>query len=60
MPYGCDRLLYPSITPVNTFRLVFNCYFGASYPLQEDITYWSPPPWAEGYGFVPMNGLQEK
>jgi hypothetical protein len=60
LPYGCDRLLYPSITPVNTFRLVFNCYFDASYPLLEDITYWSPPPWGEGYGFVPMNDLLEE
>jgi hypothetical protein len=31
--------LYPTITPVNTFRLVFNLYFGGHYPLLEDKTY---------------------
>lgn len=28
--------LYPSITPVNSFRVVFNTYFGTDYPLLED------------------------
>ncbi len=32
-------LLYPSISPVNTFRVVFNAYFGAAYPLLEDRQY---------------------
>jgi hypothetical protein len=31
--------LYPSITPVNSFRVVFNNYFGTSYPLLEDVSY---------------------
>ena len=31
--------LYPSISPVNTFRVIFNRYFGGSFPLLEDITY---------------------
>jgi hypothetical protein len=31
--------LYPSISPVNTFRLIFNQYFGGSYPLLEDMSY---------------------
>jgi len=30
--------LYPSISPVNSFRVVFNDYFGANYPLLPDIT----------------------
>lgn len=29
-----------SMTPVNTFRLVFNKYFGANYPLLENTSYW--------------------
>jgi len=34
---GVDKaLLYDNISPVNTFRLVFNHYFGADYPLLED------------------------
>lgn len=32
-------LLYPEITPVNTFRIVFNKYLGMDYPLLEDVTY---------------------
>jgi hypothetical protein len=31
--------LYPGITPVNSFRVVFNNYFGTDYPLLEDIAY---------------------
>lgn len=31
--------LYPTITPVNTFRVIFNNYFGTSYPLLEDKSY---------------------
>ena len=31
--------LYPSITPVNSFRVVFNNYFGTDYPLLEDVAY---------------------
>jgi hypothetical protein len=33
--------LYPSITPVNSFRVVFNTYFGTQYPLLPDRTYFS-------------------
>lgn len=35
------EIFYPSITPVNTFRVVFNTYFGAEYPLLEDVSYYS-------------------
>ena len=31
--------LYATITPVNTFRVVFNNYFGTTYPLLEDKSY---------------------
>lgn len=31
--------LYPSITPVNSFRIIFNRYFGADYPLLPDRSY---------------------
>ena len=55
LPYGCDRLLYPSITPINTFRVVFNCYYNASYPLLDDTVYYSYPPWVKGDGFIPIN-----
>ncbi len=33
--------LYETITPVNSFRIVFNHYFGTNYPLLEDRSYHS-------------------
>ncbi len=30
---------YETISPVNSFRMVFNEYFGGQYPLLEDISY---------------------
>ncbi|NOH13518.1 MAG: hypothetical protein HND51_17910 [Chloroflexi bacterium] len=30
---------YPSLTPVNTFRIIFNNWFGTSYPLLPDEVY---------------------
>ncbi len=33
--------LYPSITPVNTFRVILSNYFGQNYPLLEDKSYFS-------------------
>jgi hypothetical protein len=41
-----DGTLYPTITPVNTFRIIFNTYFGANLPLLEDRSYmmsWQRP-----------------
>ena len=32
-------VLYESISPVNTFRLIFDAYFGSHYGFLEDITY---------------------
>jgi hypothetical protein len=34
-------LLYPNITPVNSFRLLFNAYLGTNYSLLEDRSYFS-------------------
>jgi hypothetical protein len=31
--------LYATITPVNSFRVIFNHYFGTEYPLLEDLSY---------------------
>lgn len=39
---GCDySQLYDSITPVNTFRMVLNHYFGTDYEILEDRSYFS-------------------
>jgi hypothetical protein len=37
--YKKDGMLSPSMTPVNTFRVIFDTYFGAHLPLLEDRTY---------------------
>ncbi len=34
--------LYPSITPVNSFRVIFNQYFGTDLPMLEDRNYFAP------------------
>ncbi len=48
----CRSMIYPSITPVNTFRVVFNCYFDANLPLVEDEVYWSKWPRESAYEFL--------
>ena len=34
-----DGTIYATITPVNTFRVIFDTYFGTELPLLEDRTY---------------------
>ncbi len=37
---GVDKdILYPSITPVNSFRLIFNLYFDTNFELLPDENY---------------------
>lgn len=54
MPEGKTRLLYPDITPVNSFRVIFNTYFGTDYPLLPDYTYYSP--FVNPYHFIDITG----
>ncbi len=42
LPGEGSQALYPGITPVNTFRLIFNQYFEGNYPYLEDVSYFSP------------------
>jgi len=41
LPEGGNSMLYDSITPVNTFRLIFNYYFNTDYELLDDQVYYS-------------------
>jgi hypothetical protein len=50
---GHNHELYPQISPVNSFRLVFNDYFGAKYDMLEDVTYYSPVPKLYDFSEVP-------
>ncbi|MDP9405726.1 MAG: LTA synthase family protein, partial [Actinomycetota bacterium] len=36
---GAEAPLYPSISPVNTWRVIFNTYFGADLPLLDDRSF---------------------
>jgi len=38
-----DKVLYSSISPVNTFRVILNSYFGQDMPLLKDMSYYAPP-----------------
>lgn len=50
--------LYSSITPVNSFRLVFNLYFGAHYELLPDRVYWYDDP-LRPYRFLDVTSVTE-
>lgn len=41
LPQGGEKLLYPEITPINNFRLIFKHYLGLDYELLEDKSYYS-------------------
>ncbi len=40
-PAQLQQFLYPSISPVNTFRLIFQRYFNGDYEMLEDRSYYS-------------------
>ena len=50
---GHEDKLYPTISPVNTFRLILDTYLGAKYPLLDDISYYSPTPNLYKFSVVP-------
>jgi hypothetical protein len=42
LPGGVENKLYPTISPVNTFRIILNNYFGEHYGLLNDTSYDTP------------------
>jgi len=52
LPSVDDNLLYDNISPVNTFRLIFNLYYNSNYDLLDDISYWSPGGYSNLYEFI--------
>jgi hypothetical protein len=48
-----DKVLYSSISPVNTFRVILNSYFGQNLTLREDISYHAPPEYPDTLELVP-------
>jgi hypothetical protein len=49
-PNAGSAELYDTITPVNTFRILFNHYFAAGYEILEDRSYFAL--WTRPYDFV--------
>lgn len=49
---GHSNALYPGISPVNSFRIVFNQYFHANDPLLDDLSYKST--YARKYDLAPL------
>jgi hypothetical protein len=47
---GHEDVIDPGISPVNSFRIIFNEYFDAQYPMLEDLSYESP--YADVYDFT--------
>jgi hypothetical protein len=41
LPGADPSALYANISPVNTFRVIFNQYFGGHYPMLADVSYFS-------------------
>ena len=41
LPGSDQKLLYDTISPVNSFRVVFDTHFGGNYPLLEDRSYFT-------------------
>lgn len=52
LPENGSQYLYESITPVNTFRLIFDTYLGGQYDLLEDTSYFSN--YQQPYKFTPI------
>jgi hypothetical protein len=50
---GHNDQLYSTVSPVNSFRLVFNAYFGTDYTLLPDTSYYSPIPNIYEFNVVP-------
>ncbi len=55
LPEGGSDGLYEEISPVNTFRVVLDRYFGLSYDLLEDESYTSS--WEQPYQFLNVDAI---
>lgn len=55
---GHNDSLYPTVSPVNLFRLVFDNYFGGKYDILEDRSYFSPVPKLYEFTEIPASIAQ--
>lgn len=54
-PINADSELYQSITPVNSFRIIFNNYFNFGFDLLVDRSYFSK--WSSPYEFIEVDSI---
>ena len=52
------KILYNSVSPVNTFRLIFNSYFNSQFELLDDSTFFSNE--FAPYSFTNLNELKSR
>lgn len=57
LPEGGKSKLYPEITPVNTFRLIFDTFFGTDFGQLENRSYYSP--WRYPYQFTDVTQFSQ-
>jgi hypothetical protein len=50
---GADQAIAPGISPVNSFRVLFNSLFGTSFSLLPDVSYFSTYPAPFDFTIVP-------
>jgi len=50
LPEEGKKFLYQSITPVNTFRIIFNCVFNTNFEILNDESYFAT--WSHPYKFI--------
>lgn len=58
LPGEGKNILYSSITPVNSFRKIFNYYFKTDYPLLEDTSFISTDD--QPYNFIDVTNIASK
>lgn len=50
---GAEKTLYPTITPVNTFRVILDSYFHQNLPLLKDVSYYAPKSNHDAFQIIP-------
>lgn len=58
LPGNGKDFIYPSITPVNTFRILLTHYFGQNFPVIPDQSNWINPKFPNGNKVVPSTCVQ--
>jgi hypothetical protein len=60
IPNVAEDDYYDRITPVNSFRVVFNAHFGTDYEILEDQSYYATGAEFTDYELVPVTCPGEK